>query len=712
MAIARDDDSGGSTDRAAILARLPGWVIDLIETGAVEGERSAHSFHTMQVLMEHGLTNDEIRLVADGSPFAAKFVARGDIDAEIRRVRVKWEEAGSKRATDPDVVPPDPPPHDEEPDGPHRRPAIALPLPAVEVQGRFRLVRRSADSKTSPGVYYDANEDEEAEPQWRWFCSRLEPLAKSRDAENRNWGRLLEVIDSDGVAHVWAMPARIGPTVGDGVDFRRELVDRGLEMASGGNARNKLNDFVTMWKPSRMARCVTRVGWCGDAFIMPNKQFGSGEEVVLQVEGVAPEFTVAGGLDDWRREIAARCTGNSRLMLAVSAAFTGPLLRLAGEESGGVHFSGPSSIGKTTLLHAARSVWGSPLGSWRTTDNNAEAMAAGACDTLLTLDEISQAHPRVVGELAYMLGNERGKGRMNRNITARLPQRWRVLFLSTGEVGMATRLQEGGSKARAGQEVRVLEIPADAGQGLGTFEELHGFGGPGALAEHLRLAADRHCGYPAREFLTQLTGRMQEVMEALRAMRNGFIDQNCPSDADGQVRRACGRFAMIAIAGELATTFGITGWADGAALEAAVRCWRDWLAERGGAGAAEVREALQQVRLFLEQHGEARFSLAWDPKNERPVSNRAGFRKAADTGATYYILPEVFRHEVCKGLDAKMIAREMAKRGWLLTEGRRVTRQERIRGEGNMRVYVVSPAFLGADTDNSVGASGGSGGSQ
>jgi putative DNA primase/helicase len=382
------------------------------------------------------------------------------------------------------------------------------------------------------------------------------------------------------------------------------------------------------------------------------------------------------------------------LVFGVSAALTGPLLHLVGEESGGVHFWGSSSIGKTTVLHVARSVWGTPLGTWRTTDNSAEAIAAGACDALLTLDEISQAHHRVVGELAYMLGNQRGKGRMNRNATLRETHRWRVVFLSTGEVGMATRLLEGGGKARAGQEVRVLEIPADAGQRMGVFEDLHGFGSGADLAEHLRLAADRNCGYAAREFLSQLTMKIPEIARSMHERRKDFIAEHCPKDADGQVRRACGRFAVIAVAGELATSFGITGWTAGDAMTATIRCWRDWLAERGGAGAAEVREALLQVRLFLEQHGESRFSAAWDKENERPVSNRAGFRRTGEAGATYYVLGEAFRLEVCKGFNFKMVAGAMAERGWLSHEPNRLTTNVRIPGEGLQRVYVIPPEFL------------------
>src|SRR5262245_31677538 len=90
---------GGSTDRSEIIARLSCDVNDLVETEIIEGEgdRSAHSFRTMMVLMEHGLTDDEIRLVAKDAPFAAKFRERGDLDEEIGRVRVKWEVEGAQQ---------------------------------------------------------------------------------------------------------------------------------------------------------------------------------------------------------------------------------------------------------------------------------------------------------------------------------------------------------------------------------------------------------------------------------------------------------------------------------------------------------------------------------------------------------------------------------------------------------------------------------------
>ncbi|GBF26761.1 hypothetical protein MnTg02_01802 [bacterium MnTg02] len=87
---------GGSKDRDKILAGLPGEIIDLIETDIElgDGDRSKHCFITLNGLFECGLNDDQVLIIAQGAPFAKKYVARGDIADEIKRVRGKWEENG------------------------------------------------------------------------------------------------------------------------------------------------------------------------------------------------------------------------------------------------------------------------------------------------------------------------------------------------------------------------------------------------------------------------------------------------------------------------------------------------------------------------------------------------------------------------------------------------------------------------------------------
>lgn len=108
------------------------------------------------------------------------------------------------------------------------------------------------------------------------------------------------------------------------------------------------------------------------------------------------------------------------------------------------------------------------------------------------------------------------------------------------------------------------------------------------------------------------------MLSALRDHRDQFITDNLPDDAVGQVRSVCGRFGVVAIAGELATTLGVTGWSEGEATAAAQTCFRAWLAKRGTTGDHDVEEGIRQVIAFVEKYATSRFETIW----QRDYSNQ------------------------------------------------------------------------------------------
>ncbi|MGA2080152.1 MAG: DUF927 domain-containing protein [Holophaga sp.] len=122
---------------------------------------------------------------------------------------------------------------------------------------------------------------------------------------------------------------------------------------------------------------------------------------VYQALDLEHAFRVRGSLSDWQREVGRHAQGNSRLGFALSCAFAAPMLGRLGMESGGFHFCGRSSKGKTTCIEAAGSVWGGPVyrETWRATANGLEAVALAHCDCLLILDKQGQALPREAGEV-------------------------------------------------------------------------------------------------------------------------------------------------------------------------------------------------------------------------------------------------------------------------------------------------------------------------
>lgn len=523
--------------------------------------------------------------------------------------------------------------------------------------------------------------------------------AETRNAHGNDWGVLIVWFDNDGREHQWAMPRQL--LAGDGSEVRARLLAGGLYVDPSIKGRQLLTRYLIQARTDARARCVETTGWHGAAYVTPGKVYGNtgGERVILQTIGAVQDFECLGTLEGWQTEVAAYAVGNSRLAFALSVAFVGPLLNLVGEDSHGFHYYGPSSGGKTTALLVASSAVGVPIHSWRTTDNSAEGLARAANDGLLLLDELSQADSRAADAMAYMLGNGQGKGRMRKDATNKPVATWRLAFLSTGEVGLADKIGEAGKKAKAGQAVRLIEIPSDAGAGHKLFDTLHGFSGGDALARHLRTATGHHRGQAIRRFLEQITRDLPTLVDALKAEKAAWEAQYLPPGADGQVSRVSARFALAAAAGELATGIGLLPWPDGEASRAAAICFKAWLDRRGGIGSAETESGLRQVRAFIEAHGMSRFEPIRDGEfsdAEARTINRVGFRRK-DTGGRweYLVLSEAWTNEVCKGLDARAVAKDLIARKLILpgTDGKS-SRLEYIPGCKRSRVYCLTAEIL------------------
>ena len=266
--------------------------------------------------------------------------------------------------------------------------------------------------------------------------------------------------------------------------------------------------------------------------------------------------------------------GNPLLVLALSASFAGPMLSRCNSEGGGIHYVGDSSTGKTTAIEAACATWGGPSyrRSWRATANGMEGAAALFNDCLLALDEISECDPREVGAIVYALGNGLGKQRAGRTGNARAVTRWRCFVLSSGERTVATTMLEGGSRAKAGQAVRLLDIPS--ARSFGAWDTLHGMPSGTAFSDALKRAAATHHGHAGRAFLEKLTRDTRDFGALLERFK-GLADFSADG-AEGQDKRAAGRFALLALAGEAATEYGLTSWPEGEATTAAAEGFRVW----------------------------------------------------------------------------------------------------------------------------------------
>lgn len=569
------------------------------------------------------------------------------------------------------------------------------------VQFTFEI-KNVGDFRVKEDGVYEVRENDGEEYQVL-ISSCIEVEALTRDAHNQNWGLLLTFLDRDGNKHEWAMPKEM---LAGKDEYRQVLLARGADIYNEGI--KKLPEYFIAANPSDRALCVNAIGWHGTVFVLPAKSYGkSVERVILQTANarkVSP-YAISGTLSDWQNNIGSKCVGNSRIILAVCVSLTGPLLDALKLENGGFHFRGQSSSGKTKTLSVAASIYGGKamVRVWRATGNAIESLAREHNDTVLLLDELGQVDPAEAGDIAYTLGNGQTKARSNVNGDAKETSNWRLLFISTGEVGLADHVATGGGTVKAGQEIRMLDIPADANAGYGVFENIHGATSPAAFADSLQTLSETYYGSPADALLSKLTepGELDLAVAFIRKVQDQFIQQHVPVNAHGQVTRAATRFGAVAGVGEYCIQIGILPWEAGHAIWGISQCYLSWLESRGDNSASEEIRALAQVREFIERNGESRFTLMLPSGIEennigQRTINRAGFRRVLNDGTTeYWALPEMYQKEVCHGFDPKLVTRVLKERGYLEEDSAgKSSVSKLVPGIGRMRVYVIKASLM------------------
>lgn len=581
-------------------------------------------------------------------------------------------------------------------------------LEGAEGHGVYRMkLEKGSDGKWSRAAHF--------------VCAPLEITHQVRDARGDNWQRLATFHDHDGRRRRELVPDEM--LEGDGAALAKLLRAKGLFI--GSNKGGLLKMYVNAMRPPARARLTHRIGWHEDCTEPGRWSFvlggdldpiaADGAELWLhagQGAGYA-QFKSAGTLADWRENVAALAVGNSRLLFALSAGFAAGLCWLHPNVPGGFHWAGGSSLGKSALLYAAASLCGPALyrRTWLLTATAIESVAAGHCDAPLLLDELKQAgNPKDVAQAAYMLTSGQGKGRGQAAGGLRETAQFSLLFMSNGEIGLTQFLEENQERAYAGQEVRFCELPADAGAGFGCWESLHGYADGARFSEALQRNAARCYGTAYPEFIRRTVAASREAMSAqFEALRAQFEKHGLTEKAGGQAIRAATRFAAVGYAGEKATEYGLTGWQKGEASSAAMRMFKDWLHAFGGEENREPRRMVEQVQAWIQAHSGARLEdwrrPATTDTHAPRTMNRAGWRRpTAETKDRersdehvfeYLIYPAVFKSELCNGFDPHQVAQELAKRGLLRRDEKRMTIKAREPGaEKPGWFYLLKPAIL------------------
>ncbi len=546
----------------------------------------------------------------------------------------------------------------------------------------------------------------------------FEVVASTVSADNGAEGLLIRFAGRAGTERSEVLP--LTDIYRQGTTGFSPLIGRGFRIEPLPGEIGWFKKYLVACLPGREAVVTARCGWLhGEIghYILPDRVIGAPGKKLIHYAGPAEGFTRLGSLDQWKHHVAQPAEGNSRLMFAIMVPLGAALARLLGEQSGGFHFHGKSSSGKTMTLHLGASVHGAEVKTWRATENGVEASCVMHNDGCLLLDEIHMADPKLVAEVAYQAMNGTGKARMTADRRAEPSAKWIILLLSSGENPVADYIASGnGNRAivQAGQQVRIVDIPADAGAGLGIFDRLpQGFGTPAAAADALREAAGKYRGHALPAFLSGLIGHcdLPQLIDRINRERRLWVQKQVHPDADGQVIRVAQRFALVAAAGRLGVELGVLPWQADKVEWAVSQMFHAWLAARGNQGPAEVNAVAGRLRELIARHGASRFQRLAEPqtldgesrRDEREkVIDRAGFVRPGED--EYLIFPEVWQREVLRGVDSGVVHKALLNSGILRgdSDGKAST-PVKIDGKSK-RLYVIDAGALHREPSDAAGA--------
>lgn len=236
----------------------------------------------------------------------------------------------------------------------------------------------------------------------------------------------------------------------------------------------------------------------------------------------ARSLTYKGTLKEWQIHVADKTKRNPLLLFGILAALAGPFNKLAKGESGGFHFCGDTSTGKTAIAQSAASVWGdasdpqnmaerTSIRKWKSTISGLEAYAQLHNDICLCLDEIGGTRPEDISEAIYLLTGGIPKGRSVSEGGVRRQPTWHTLLISTGELTIEQVLRQAGQEQKGGIRHRMPDIRCDTtGTGVVYDPELTALNDRARFVAEFKDNCSRYYGTAGPAFVSWILSQIQE----------------------------------------------------------------------------------------------------------------------------------------------------------------------------------------------------------
>ncbi|WP_107840922.1 DUF927 domain-containing protein [Metasolibacillus meyeri] len=243
------------------------------------------------------------------------------------------------------------------------------------------------------------------------------------------------------------------------LSIKKELLK--LSYKSLAVTDNNAKELITYFDRLNMIRrsdhefLVERIGHIKNTFIHPLTANGVtilppdiGEKQLLEA------FQTSGTIEEWIEHVLKPIQKHPKALLMVVASFTSVLLQDLKMKPFIIDLSGVTSQGKTTVLRACASVWGTEhlVSEWNLTKVAAERKASFLNSFPLLLDDTRKADERQLQGFVYTFSGGRSKGRGTVSGSQR-EYTWGNLMLSTGEDSLNAYADRAGGVA-----ARILPI--------------------------------------------------------------------------------------------------------------------------------------------------------------------------------------------------------------------------------------------------------------
>lgn len=503
------------------------------------------------------------------------------------------------------------------------------------------------------------------------------------DPKQRYW--VVEFLHVDGERQHVAIPFE---TMARGERAVSELLAKaGYPMSASSQQQREIVNRLTDYPPKKQLPVFSNVGWSGDEFFVPGHLYGQSDRHVplLGPHLAGHLYAVNGRLKEWQRKVADLARGNSIAMFAISAAFAGPLMHLMNVENGGFMLVGESSLGKSTVAIVAGSVWGGGgrrgfARSCLMTPNASDIVAAAHNETFLVLDESklgekeAAKRDNILLELAHRLAGGEEKGRY----TDTGPQRqWRVLYLVTSEKTLDQLAKDAGQELSTGQRVRLVDIRADGGAGMGVWQQLHSEDmTPARFSDLIQANAQRYYGSAADAFLRRLVCHRRRdeagLKEWLTERMNRYLKGMKLQAAGEAEARVATRFALVHAAGCLAARYEVLDWTKEEIRQAVARCHRLMIFDPAGHGSREPEDGVALVRGRLRRRLKDFIEVKpGDRALGAEASSAIGFVHSRNGRSKEFLIEhDRFRDEICGSWPPARVLKELERAGFLnLVEG-------------------------------------------